>query len=370
MNKPLPSVLHVINSLSVGGAERLLSQLVQFQARLGQHVGVLILSEPVDSSKDFILQVTKYAKLYCSGISLRNPRQVFEIARVVRDFQPDIVHVHLYPAQLWTAIASVGLGSHISWVTTEHSTGNRRRGNPLFWFLDYLMYNRYDHILVITKAVRKALLNWVNLSVDKLTLVTNGIDLTQFYPLVETHNTVSQPFTIISVARLQKPKDFLTVLKAISLLSYPIRFQIVGDGVERSSLEKYARQLGISDSVNFLGFRNDIPQLLQDSDASVHSSQFEGLSLAVVEAMSTGLPIIASDVPGLREIVDGNGLLFPFGDVEALRNHLESLKNNIKLKLILREKSLRKAQEFSIEYTARDYMSVYTDLFFLKVGSK
>jgi glycosyltransferase involved in cell wall biosynthesis len=370
MNKKLPSVLHIINSLSVGGAERLVSQLVQFQVQFGQRIGVLLLSKPIDSSKDFICQVAKYAKLYHSSIPLRDSRQIFEIIRVVKDFQPDVVHVHLYPAQLWTAIASIGLGSHISWVTTEHSTRNRRRGKPLFWFLDYLMYNRYDRILAITKAVQEALLDWVNIPVNKLTIVTNGIDLTQFHPLVEPSNTVSQPFKIISVARLQKPKDFLTVLKAISLLSHPIRFQIVGDGPERASLEEYARQLCISDSVNFLGFRSDIPQLLQDCDVSVHSSQWEGLSLAVVEAMSTGLPIIASDVPGLREIVDGYGLLFPFEDVKMLQKHLESLIIDTKLRTVLREKSLQKAKEFSIEYTARDYMLVYTHFFLAKSGKR
>jgi glycosyltransferase involved in cell wall biosynthesis len=141
---------------------------------------------------------------------------------------------------------------------------------------------------------------------------------------------------ILMVARFSRQKDFGSLIRAFASLQAPHshRLVLVGDGPDRAEMESLAHQLGVGTSVDFLGVRDDVSDLLDGADIFVLSSRYEGAPLTVLEALRAELPVIASDVGDLRSmIVDGtDGLLFPREDVAALAVCLNQLIDNASLR--------------------------------------
>ena len=110
------------------------------------------------------------------------------------------------------------------------------------------------------------------------------------------------------VARFSEQKDQPTLIKAIKELPENVHLLLIGEGTLKQKNENLAKEIGVSDKVHFLGFRNDVERILKTVDIVVLSSNWEGFGLAAAEGMAAGKPVIASKVEGLREIVDGYGL--------------------------------------------------------------
>jgi glycosyltransferase involved in cell wall biosynthesis len=124
---------------------------------------------------------------------------------------------------------------------------------------------------------------------------------------------IDRPPVITMVARFAPVKDHPTLLRAFANLHPGPCLRLVGDGPLRQDCERLAHELGIGDRVEFLGDRDDIPRLLASSDVFVLASKYEMLPLSVLEAMRAGLPVIASDVGGMRETIVKRAFLYPAG---------------------------------------------------------
>ena len=351
-------VLQVINSLILAGAEMLVRDLApRLQAR-GVEITLAVL-KTLDSPLEHELRAAGYRFLPIES-SIYNPEHMWKLARYVGEF--DVVHTHLFPAQLWAAGAVALAGGATPLVSTEPSTSNNRRKA---WFrpLDRWMYRRYAFIACNSQATRDSLAAWVPGVRDRLAVIYNGIPLERFQAAAPARREEVLPGRekqkiVIFVARFDRAKDHATLLRAVARLS-GVDLLLVGDGDSRPQAEELGRKLGIAGRVHFLGRRHDIPQLLKMSDLNVQSSVFEGFGIAAAEAMSAGLPVIASDVPGLNEIVRGAGLLFPAGDDAALANHMASVLGSPARREQLAAASLRRAPEFSIERTADAWIEAY-----------
>ena len=214
----------------------------------------------------------------------------------------DVIHAHLFPTMLYVSIAVRMLRWKGAIVCTEHSTHNRRRGTLRGKLIDRQVYPAYNKIFCISSGTKKSLKAWMPDQEEKLKVIENGADL-PFKDFVsrDSHKKI----IIVSVGRLHKLKNYETALKALSLLeNIEFEYQIAGIGDEEVSLKELCRELGLEGKVKFLGYVQDVPSLLQQADVFIITSLWEGFGLAAVEAMNAGLPVIASDVPGLAEIVD------------------------------------------------------------------
>jgi glycosyltransferase involved in cell wall biosynthesis len=163
-------------------------------------------------------------------------------------------------------------------------------------------------------------------SCDERTTVVihNGVDPTAALPRRRRDGT---PPRIVTVGRLKAPKDPLTLVRALASVSGPFEAVVVGDGPDRPAVEAEAERLALGGAVRLAGERADVMQLLADADIFVLSSRSEGLPLSILEAMSAGLPVVASRVGGVPEaVVDGEtGLLVPPGEPSTLARALERL---------------------------------------------
>jgi glycosyltransferase involved in cell wall biosynthesis len=168
---------------------------------------------------------------------------------------------------------------------------------------------------------------------------------------------------LIAVGRLKAPKDFVTLVRALATLPEgSFEAVIVGDGPDRELVEHEIAGLGLSGAVRLVGERSDVTQLLADSDVFVLSSRSEGLPVAVLEAMAAELPIVASSVGGLGELViDGEtGILVPAGDVKAFGAALGRLVADPELRRALGAAGRARAEAvFDVGAVQRAHIELY-----------
>ena len=316
-------VLHVINNLAAGGAEKLVLDLVRSQRTAGAAADLLVLNErgAVYSADDLPADASLRVSAPRSGVY--NPMHISRLVGPLRD--SDVVHVHLFPSQYWTAIAHLFGNSKASLVTTEHTTFHRRMGYPLLRPLERLVYTRFDKIVAISDETRAALMNWLRLPAERFALIGNGIDLRRFRD-AQPHATrrdigaglSAEDRLLVMVGRFEHPKDQATVLRALAKLDFRYKLVLVGDGENRAELERTSRELGVAERVVLTGFRRDVPEILKSCDAAILSSHWEGVPLAALESMAAGVPVIASNVVGLASLVGGAGRLFSCADPASL----------------------------------------------------
>lgn len=353
-------ILHVINSLSTGGAEKLVADLAPLQRECGHEVEVLLLCGGESVFRVSLEKSGVRVYDFGSGVSVYSPLNILRLIPFMRKY--DVIHVHLFPAQYWVAIAKVLTLSKVRLVTTEHSTNNRRRGSRFWSTVDRMIYSRYEKVVCCAKRAESALAK--HLGGDKrLCTIPNGVELNRFSSAVprarKNLGCSEDAFVLLQIARFAYPKKQRTLIGALAFL--PQAYAVfVGDGEERKACEDFAVEIGVSDRVRFLGIRGDVAELQGMADAIICSSEYEGLSLASVEGMAAGKPVIASDVPGLAEVVGGAGILFPPGDEKALAEAIRKLSNDHEFYKRTAEACLRRARDFDIRKTAEAYLALYT----------
>jgi len=349
-------VLHVIDSLNRGGAEVMLTAMApRFRARgiVCDVIALLQKPSPLERSllgQDIHLRFTGVRKLY-------SPYQISALAKLLQGY--DIVHVHLFPAQLWAVLAAARLRCRVPLVTTEHNTWNARRR---WWLrpLDRWMYPHYERIACISQATAEHLIQWCPGIAEKIAVIPNGIPLETF----ETAQPATLPDVpcdgtrLVFVGRFEPQKDHATLLRAVTAVP-DTHLLLVGDGPLRPHIEHMAQSLGIRDRITFLGWRGDVAAVLKASDIYVHSTNSDGFGIAACEAMAAGLPVIASNVPGLAELVTGAGILFPPGDDKALAGQLTALIKSPEQRRAMNLAGRQRARQFSIESTVDNCVGMY-----------
>lgn len=252
--------------------------------------------------------------------------------KLVNRLQPDIIHAHSSKAGMIGRL--VGLTCKIPVVYTIHGWGfgpGRKMLIALFVYLVELFTARFtNEFIAVSEADKKLGIRHLFISKSRITTIYNS---TKFAAKKCSFNT--NDITIIMVARNEYPKDYITFFKGLAHATVDNVF-VVGSGTDdRDFIEKAQYFSGQNfNKIKFMGERTDIETLLEKASVFVLSSSFEGLPISIIEAMSKGLPIIATSVGGIPELVQHkvNGLLFDVGDYKTLSKHLNYLSSNTDLR--------------------------------------
>lgn len=357
--------------MGYGGAEKLLEETLpminndpEFEVHLLQ-----LTDDDVNFDKNL-----KTHRVPIDVIQLRKPnsfRNIYYIKKYIEEGKFDLVHVHLFPSQYWTALAvMLMVENKPRLVTTEHNTHNRRRQIPLFRPLDRFIYSKFDSVISIGEKTQEALLNWlkVNNKNEKFKIIQNGVNVDRFrnaqpYAKSEIDQSLSIDSKILCmVARFEEQKDHATVVRAMKGLPKDVKLVLVGTGPLVENIKKLANELHIEDQIIYLGFRNDVDRILKSIDIAIVSSHWEGFGLVAVEAMSAGKPIIASDVDGLKEVVGQCGILFEKGNDDELRRAILSLINNTDYYKEMSVQASDRAKVFTLDTMVDKTKQLYRDL--------
>ena len=226
------------------------------------------------------------------------------------------------------------------------------------------MYSRYTEIIGVSQSTTQALIDYLPQLPHCLT-INNGIVVTKFQEALPANDIIeqySQYKRLVMAAAFRAQKDHETVILALHLLPDDYHLLLAGDGNRRKIVEEFVEQEQLSQRVHFLGNRNDVANVLKAADVIVMSSRYEGLSLSSLEGLASGRPVMASDVPGLCEIVGDAGLLFPQGDAQALAKTILDLEKNATLCQQTIEKGLQRARQYDISTMIEAYWQVYQNL--------
>ncbi|MEO1542727.1 MAG: glycosyltransferase [Pseudomonadota bacterium] len=352
-------VHQIINSFSEnrGGAERIARRL---------HLGLL--DRGVDAHLVAIedCETAGLAAARSFGLgSAYDLRALPLLGRYVRANvgEEDIVHAHLFPTSAYVATLSMLGAIKGSCVFTEHNTWNRRRSHAFGPLLDRFVYGRYLRLFAISKGTCIELIDARPYLGDRVEVVENGAEL-HFRTMPErTPKTVP---TILAMGRLTPQKNFATLLEALARLpAESFQCIVLGEGELREQLEAQAFFLGLEASVAFKGHVPDVHAYLQDADIFVIPSLWEGFGLAVVEAMNAGLPVVASNVPGLSEIVGTEGdcakLIDP-RNPDSIAAALGALIATPDLRYQLGFRGFARAKQFSTRRMVANYVTSYETL--------
>ena len=262
-----------------------------------------------------------------------------ELIRLFRRVRPDIVHANSSKAGIlgrlaaWIARVPSRIFTAHGWAFAAYSGATSK---AYLWADRALRPLTTATICVAENELRIGVAAGT-CSAARTVVIHNAVDV-QAAPRATPD--VGTPL-VVSVGRLKYPKDTRTLLEAAARVPGDWRLQVVGDGPERAALEPLA-----SDKLELVGERNDVPELLATASVFVLSSRSEGLPISVLEAMAAGLPVIASDVGGLREQVEDGvtGLLVPAGDVAALATALERLVGDPQLRRVMGDAGRARAE--------------------------
>ncbi len=360
-------VLHIINNLNTGGAEKLIVDSVPLYIKKGIHTDILLLQDKQTLfRKNLEKQNIKIKTL--TKKSLYNPFLIFKIIPYLKKY--DVIHAHLFPTLYWVVLAKIFSFSKTPIIYTEHSTNNKRRNNFIFKHIDRFIYSKLSKIGCISQGTFDNLSKHLG-SKKKLSVINNGIVLDSFNSeevkrkALDYNFFTEDDFTLIQVSSFREQKDQKTLIRSLKILPSNVKLLLVGDGYLRNENEKLVKDLQLENRVNFLGNRSDIPELMNYADVVVLSSIYEGFGLVVVEGMASGKPVIASNVSGVKEIVENYGLLFEVGSEKDLAEQIKSLMN----KEIYHKVSTaceKRGKEYSIDKMIDDYIKIYKTILKVK----
>lgn len=354
--------VHIIESLKTGGAQRLISDLLPALKAEGSEVMLIVARLENNSLEQKIKESgIPIVNLDCGNV--RNINFYNRLRLYLRNnaSSTGLIHVHLFPTLYIVPMANRGTG--IPMVYTEHSTSNKRRTKSWLRPIEKAIYSCYDTIIGISDDVSKALSEWTgNSTKDSILTIHNGVDLSKF-EIARTENqpdAICEKKIVLMVSRFVAAKDQETLIRSIPYVDdKTVEFYFAGDGETKDRHISLSKELGIYDRCRFIGNVDGVTTLMQKATIGVQSSHWEGFGLTAIEFMASGIPVIATDVPGLGDIVKDAGLLSRPHDSEDLAKKINLLLHDKNLYSIIKKKGLERCQLYDIRTTAMKTDALY-----------
>jgi glycosyltransferase involved in cell wall biosynthesis len=361
--------VQLLPNLETGGAEKMVVQLSLELRSAGIPTGVVSLFDGNGSQLERKLRSEKIPLWFLGKHLGPDLPMIARLRKLLGKLRPQVIHTHL--GALRYAVPSViGLDTSKTIVHTIHRVAERDSGFGLRWIQRWCL-SRGVRLVAVSEEVAKSCARVYRL--PNVPVIPNGIALPKLRNAPETRCRVRRilgiaggAFVFCCVARFRPVKNHRALLEAFAGQPHlaGAHLLLAGDGQLRQEMEALARQLQIDRQVHFLGEREDVSELLAASDAFALASLSEGNPLSVQEAMAAGLPILATAVGGLPELVrnETDGLLVPSGNVSALRDAMMRMICDTDFRTRMSRASEQTANSrFDSNVMARCYVSIYEE---------
>ena len=360
-------ILQIIPTLDRAGAEKQLTTLARGLPRdeFDVHVCALTRGGPLE------------ADLHSAGIPTTvigkrwrlDPRAFWRLRRHVEGLRPELIHTWIFAANSYGRAAGIACG-------VKCLVASERCVDPWKGWLELAVDRRlarYTRQIVANSPAVRDFYVRRGIPPQKFRVIANGVG-----PATPSRWTRRQLLAeldlpgdarlIGSVGRLwpqKRVKDAIWAADILKVIRQDVHLLVIGDGPHRPRLQKYRDQVLIRDKVHFLGHRNDVPHLLPHLDVLWSTSAYEGQSNTIMEAMAAGVPVVATDIPGTRDLVlaEKTGCLIPVGDRARLAKCTNDLLNDADLARRLGQAGQQRAlEQFSVEKMVGQYAELYREL--------
>lgn len=325
-------IFFLSTSMGMGGADQQILILAQTMRARGHDVRIVALAPlgpmGLEAQREGI--PTESLEM---GRNLGVVPRVIRLAATIRAWRPDVLHSHMVHANLLARLLRL-VAPVPALVSTIHSIndGGRLRMTA------YRLTNRLvDRFTIISRLAADRYIGIGAVPADRLEVVPNAVDTTRFRrlpsarPALRSELGLGDEFVWVAVGRFEEAKDYPTMIAAFGRLAARrpgSRLLLVGKGSLQDEVERQMQQGGLEHRIRFLGVRRDVPEILSAADGYILSSAWEGMPVVLLEAAAVGLPVVATRVGGVSEVVEHGvtGLLVPPGDPEALAEAMDSVE--------------------------------------------
>lgn len=373
----MKNVLIVITSSHFGGAQRYVLDLATHLPTFGWQATVVcgVGGQLVPMLRQKEIEVIELPSLRRKISPTKDLKTAQLIRQMIASGKYDLVHANSSKAGL--------LGRLAAWmencpsVFTAHGFVLSEPLSPpkkiLYWLLELGGGRVASQIIAVSNQDRQLAINYKLCPPRKIITIHNGVNLKTYQDPKEEFGVSSQirnnltpntSFVLGAVANFYPTKGHHILLPALSMLQkqgYEFECLLIGDGYLKSQVMTQARLLGLSEKVHFTGWRDDVPQILATLDLFVLPSIKEGFPFAILEAMASGLPIVATDVGGIAEVISHgqNGLLVPPKRADLLANAISGLMSDPKRRRELGERARLSVSALSVERMVAQTVRIY-----------
>jgi glycosyltransferase involved in cell wall biosynthesis len=351
-------IVQVMPEFGLAGAETMCENLTYELTKLGHKVTVV-------SMYDYHSAITD--RLEKSGIDVRylGKKPGLDIAiiprikKILKEVSADVVHTHLYCAQYAVPAAMLaGVKHRIHTVHTvaEKENGKLARKLNKFFF-------KHCHLIpvALSELIRDSIVKEYGINKDKIPVIYNGIDLSKCLP--KTDYSIYGNFKILHIGRFSEPKNHVGLLKAFKLFHdnhSDSELWLIGDGEKKIEIERYVAENNLDESVRFLGLQSNVYGYLHDADMFTLPSNYEGIPMTLIEAMGTGLPIVATAVGGIPDMLSNNkNALLVDISFEEIANAFEQYYLDENLRKNHGQHVKERSYMFSSVTMAKEYLKIY-----------
>lgn len=356
------NILYFTRTMGIGGTEKVILQLCKyFNTKFNKIIVCSCGGVHEDELKE--LGIKHYT---INDIENKNPQNIIKTLlltyRIIKNENIDIVHTHHRMAAFYTSILKKI--TKIEFINTAHNTFQDKK-----FFTKLILKDA--RVVAVGEKVRKNLIDFFELSPKQVKVIYNGIEKNNKsiieIPEIKKYKDKGY-FLVGNIGRLSEQKGMEYYVKSIPEVVKKhsnIMFYIIGDGEEKEKLIGMAKELQIESNLIFLGFRNDVINIIKQLDLIVLSSLWEGLPLTPIEAFSQGKTVIATNVDGTGEIVQNlqNGILIQERDSKSISENIIKLYRDMDLRIKLENNTLKVYKDkFSIKIFNLNYIKYYSDI--------
>ena len=378
-------VLFIQDSLGTGGAEKSNSELWYFLRENGVTLKIIVLEHRQKGIQKEILE-NGFDVTFIDKQSFW--QQVNSIARIIREYQPDIVHSVLFRASLRTRFAKLKTKFYHIESLVNCTYDPIRFADPqvnatalrVYKWLDAITSKKWtDESIAITHEVREHYIQHLKLQPSKVNVIFRGRRANPFVAdkqnarseILQEFQFSAEDIIVTHVGRQEYQKGHIALLQAIKhrdteFSAANVKFLFCGrDGNNTKEIEGFLANEKLKTTLLFLGHRHDVPKILAASDVFVFPSLYEGLGGSLIEAQAAALPVVCSDIPVFDEVVvrDVNALLFTLNDLAVLAEKLLALTSSSELRTKMGAESLKNfKQKFQLAYVNRQMLERYQQI--------
>ena len=351
------NVLHILNTTDIGGTERVLLDMCKYYDR-DNFKFVVAVFEKGQLENEF----RKHVKM----VNLNDPRHfscesLKRILKIVKEEHIDIVQTHLQRPEFYGFLVKLRHPT-VKWAVKKGNTNKYRK--KLFWRMSNGFILKFASTIVTTsRVVRDFTAEFEFVRKKKMLVIYSGIDLQRIGHKIRSGANLRKRLelkktdkVVISVGRLVYQKGFEYLIGAMNEFDKDFKLLIAGDGDLKDKLREQIGVLGLESRVKLLGERKDVKQLLSISDVFCLASIEEGLGLVVMEAMAAGVPVVATNVGGLKEVVGDAGILVEPRKPDKLAS---AIKDAMRKRAVLTKRAYKQVGKFSVENTVKEYEKLY-----------
>jgi len=367
----MTKIIYLITDLDVGGAEKGLFQLATRLPRDEFSIEVITLT-----GGGRIAKWLEEKDIPVTSLDIKrfwDLAGVFRLRRLLKNLRPDILHTFLFHANIVGRVAAVEVG--VRAVICSVRVAERR----FKWHLalDWLSSPLMDLEVCVSEGVRRFTETRAKIPKNKLTVIPNGLDPAEFEKkdlgprasgFRNSLHLSPDASVILTIGRLERQKGisfFLQAAREVLREFSQAHFLIVGEGPDKAKLISLVRNLGIEKAVRFLGFRDDVPEIMAAADIFVLASLWEGMPNVVLEAMASGKPVVGTRVEGTDELVISGetGLLVPPADAKALARDIRRLLQEPVLARRMGQAARKRVKEhYTVQKMVERYAQLYRDI--------